>query len=144
MITAPRAAGLAALLVALAAWSVVPAGARTSRSVHTSVVIVDGPQTAAKVPAINILGEGLGAHFKPDSVRAALSSSSQPCTASDESLTVTNKSSLDEDMIEGGSDFVNLPPGGTAAVCLYANGSSSFIFGLANDATAHTLDVTVK
>jgi hypothetical protein len=36
-------------------------------------------------------------------------------------MTVTTKSSLDQDMIEGQSDFVNLPPGSTAAICLYAN-----------------------
>lgn len=141
MITTLRAVGLAALIVALAVWSVAPAGARTSRSARIGVVIVHGTQTA-KVPAIGIHGTGLAAHFKPDSVSAGLSSSG-PCTASNESLTVTNKSSLDEDVIEAGSDFVNLPPGSTAAVCLYANGSSSFVFGLANATTTHTLDVTV-
>jgi hypothetical protein len=58
-------------------------------------------------------------------------------------MSVVNKSSLDEDMIEGTSDFVNLPPGSSAAVCLYANGSSSFAFELANAHVGNTLQVAV-
>jgi hypothetical protein len=143
MIKTLRVVGLAALIAAPAVRLAIPASTHTSRSAHIGVVIVDGVQTA-KVPSVRIVGEGLTAHFKPDSVSAGLSSSSEPCTASDESMTVTNKSSLDQDVIEAGSDFVNLPPGSTAVVCLYANGSSSFVFDLANAHISNTLDVAVS
>jgi hypothetical protein len=135
--------GLAALIAAPAVRSAIPASAHTSPSARIGVVIVHGVQTA-KVPSISIGGTGLQAHFKPVKVSAGLSSSSEPCTGSDESMSVTNKSSLDQDMIEGGSDFVNLPPGSTAAICLYANGSSTFTFGLANANVNNTLEVAVS
>jgi hypothetical protein len=134
--------GVAALVAAPVASGAFPTSAPRAHPAGIAVVVVGGPRTA-KVPSISILGTGVGAHYKPDSVTAGLSPSSEACTGSDESMSVVNKSSLDEDMIEGTSDFVNLPPGSSAAVCLYANGSSSFAFELANAHVGNTLQVAV-
>jgi hypothetical protein len=135
--------GLAALMAAPAIRSAIPADAHRSGSPRIGVAILHRAERT-KVPSIDIVGTGLGAHFKPNTVTAGLSPTGEACTGSDDSLTMTNKSSLDEDVIEGTSDFVNLPSGATAAVCLYANGSSSFVFGLANANTDNTVVVTVS
>jgi hypothetical protein len=141
-----RTLGLTAAAAVLAVPSFTSAthvGTRRPHPAHSAVALVHGV-AGAKVPTIRIVGTGLGAHFKPDGVNATLSSPSKPCTGSDDSLVVTNSSALDQDIIEGTSDFVNLPAGSTAAICLYSNGSSAFTFGLANADTDHTLGVTVN